>query len=211
MDDVPARIVYESLGPATTWADVTAALDAAIRHGMRVCVPPQHVVDAADYAPGVDLSTVVGFPHGQHATATKVAEARTAYEAGVAEGTLVPDHGALIGGDEDAYVADVAEVVAAVPIPVTLVVETGLLEAEGRARARELALEADVARLRTGTGFVDGGATAEAVEALVGSLPVTAGGDVDGWSAAASLFEAGADRLSTPAGAAIAEEWADAE
>jgi deoxyribose-phosphate aldolase len=210
MEDVPARIEHTVLGPTTTWADVTAALDAALRHGMRACVPPQHVAAAAEYAPTVELTTVVGFPHGQHHTDTKVAEARTALEAGAAELDLVPDHGRLLAGETDDYAADIAEVVAAVSIPVKVIVETDLLDESEREAAGEAAVDADAAFLKTSTGVVAGGATTEAVSALSRHLPVKASGGIDSWETAEAMFEAGAERIGASAGATIVEEWAAA-
>lgn len=62
MDEVPARIEHTLCGPMTTWTDAANALDAAMREGMAVCLPPCHVAGAAEYAPAVDLTTVVGHP-----------------------------------------------------------------------------------------------------------------------------------------------------
>jgi len=207
MDDVPARIEHTVLGPTTTWADVTGVLDAAIRHGTRACIPPQHVADATDYAPGVDLTTVVGFPFGQNATDTKVAEARTAWEEGAAELDLVPDHGRLLGGDVESYADDLAEVVAAVPIPVKVIVEPGLLEADQLQAACEAVVDADADFLKTATGYVAGGATTEDVAALAAHLPVKASGGIDSWEIAEAMFEAGAERIGASAGETIVEEW----
>ena len=207
MDDVTGRIEHTVLGPTTTWADVAGVLDEALRYGMRACVPPQHVADAVDYAPGVDLTTVVGFPHGQHEIETKVAEARTADEAGAAELDLVPDHGQLLAGAEEAYRDGIAEVVAAVPIPVKVIVETALLDDAQRDRAAAAAVEADAAFLKTATGVVAGGATVEAVESLAEFLPVKASGGIVSWSTAEAMFDAGAARIGASAGADIAEEY----
>lgn len=201
----PARIEHTALGPTTTWADVRTVLDAAIRYGMRARIPPQHVADAADYAPGVELTTVVAFPHGQHATSTTVAAARTAWEDGAAGVDLVPDHGRLLGDETEAYRAGIAEVVAAVPIPVTAIVETALLDDAALEAACEAAVAAEAAVLGTSTGFVAGGATLEAVGSLAEYGPVKAIGDLDSPETAETLVEAGAERIGTAAGATIAE------
>jgi deoxyribose-phosphate aldolase len=207
MDDVTVRIEHTVLGPTTRWADVSDRLDDALRHGMRACVPPQHVAQAVEYAPGVPVTTVVGFPHGQHAVDTKVAAARAAVDAGAAEVDLVPDHGQLLAGEDAAYRTSIAEVVASVPVPVKVIVETGLLDADQRERAARAAAEADAAFLKTSTGVVAGGATVGAVEALAEHLPVKASGGIDTWPVAAAMFEAGAERIGASAGAAIVEEY----
>jgi len=206
MDDVPARIEHTVLGPATTDADVRTTLDEAIRAGTRACVPPQAVGLATDYAPSVDCTAVVGFPHGQHATEVKVEEATRACADGAVELDLVPNHGHL-RGDDDAYAAEIAEVVAAVPVPVKVIVETDLLSEDERERACEAAVDADAAFLKTSTGFVAGGATVPAVEALAEYLPVKASGGIDSWAAAEAMFDAGAERVGASSGATIVEEW----
>ncbi|MFB6183588.1 MAG: deoxyribose-phosphate aldolase [Haloarculaceae archaeon] len=206
--DVAARIEHTVLGPETTPADVTAVLDAAIEHGMRACVPPCYVDGAVDYAPGVDCSTVVGFPHGQHATATKVAEATDAWETGAAELDVVANVGLLHAGEDDRYRRDLAEVVAAVPIPVKVIVETPLLHDETeKRRAAEHAVAAGADFLKTATGFSGGGATVADVRLLSQYLPVKASGGIGSWERAKAMFDAGADRIGASAGVTIVEEW----
>lgn len=207
MDEIAERIEHTVLGPTTTWDDVSAMLDEALRYGMRVCVPPCYVAGAVDYAPGMDLTTVVGFPHGQHATATKCTEAHAAWEDGAEEIDLVPNHGLLRSGDVDAYRAEIAEVVAAVPGPLKVILETALLSEDERDRACQAAAEADATFLKTSTGFADGGATVEDVSAMAEYLPVKASGGIGSWSAAEQFFEAGADRIGASSGDVIVEEF----
>jgi deoxyribose-phosphate aldolase len=209
-DDVPGSIEHTVLGPETTWDAVAEVLDAAIRHGMRACVPPCHLDEAVDYAPGVDLATVVAFPHGQARTETKVEAARAAYEAGVAEIDMVANQGYLAAGDDDAYETDIAEVVAAVPIPVKVIVEAPLLDDEALWRACERVAAADAAFLKTATGFADGGATVPDVEVMRRFLPVKASGGIGSWEAAEELFEAGASRIGASSGEFIVEEYREA-
>ena len=81
-EELASRIDHTVLGPATTPADVRRVLDQAAEYGMNACVPPCYASPAAEYAPDVQLATVVGFPHGQHAPATKREEAIRARDAG---------------------------------------------------------------------------------------------------------------------------------
>ncbi len=205
--DLPGAIEHTVLGPETTWADVTAVLDAALRLGTRACVPPCYVERAVDYAPGVPVTTVIAFPHGQAATDAKVAAARAAWEAGAAEIDVVANLGYLAAGDDAAYVTDLAEVVAAVPVPVKVIVETPLLDDEALWRGCEGAAAAGATFLKTATGFSDGGATVEDVEVMRRFLPVKASGGVGSWDAAREMFEAGAARIGSSSGEAIVEEY----
>ncbi|PSP86393.1 deoxyribose-phosphate aldolase [Halobacteriales archaeon QS_1_68_17] len=211
MDDVPGRIDHTVLGPETTWEDVTAVLDAAAENGMNACIPPCYAPDAADYAPGVTLVTVVGFPHGQHATATKAAEAEAAWRDGADELDVVCNLGYLLDGDDEAFRRDVAEVVAAVPVTVKVIVQSPRLTAGDVDRAGRLAADAGADFLKTATGFADGGATVPDVERLAAHLPVKASGGVGSWPEAAAMFDAGAERIGASGGVAIVEEWREAE
>jgi deoxyribose-phosphate aldolase len=207
MNDVPARIEHTVLGPTTTWPDVTAVLDTAMREGMRACIPPCYAAEAADYAPGVDIATVIGFPHGQHATAAKCQEAQQAWEDGADELDVVANIGRLRGGDDAAVETDIGEVVAAVPIPVKVIVEAPLLSEDELRRVCQAAVDADAAFVKTATGFSDGGATVEDVELMSEYLPVKASGGIGSWDQAKAMFDAGAERIGASSGDAIVAEY----
>jgi deoxyribose-phosphate aldolase len=207
MDDVPARIEHTVLGPTTTWADVATTLDTALREGMRACLPPCYIADAADYAPGVDLTAVVGFPHGQHTTDVKCREARRAWEDGADELDMVANVGRLLGGEDDAVTEDIAEVVAAVPVPVKVIVEAPLLNDDQLHRACQAAADADATYVKTATGFSEGGATVADVELMSEYLPVKASGGVGSWERAKAMFDAGAERIGASSGDVIVKEY----
>jgi len=204
--EVPDRIEHTVLGPETTPSDVRAVLDDAMEYGMRACVPPCYVSLAREYASGVPVTTVVGFPQGQHTTHTKVAEAEHLGRAGVDELDVVCNVGRLLAGDTGTVRKDIANVVAAVTVPVKVIVEAPLLtdaqlHAVGRAAA-----EADAAYLKTATGFSGGGATVPDVELLATYLPVKASGGIGSWEEAAEMFAAGAERIGASSGATIVAE-----
>jgi deoxyribose-phosphate aldolase len=198
-----ARIDHTVLGPETTFADVETVLDEAAEYGMNACIPPCYVAEAADYAPDVTLATVVGFPHGQHSTAAKREEAVDAWENDADELDVVINVGRLKAGEDDAVARDVAEVVAAVPIPVKVIIETALLTDDEKHRACEAAVEADADFVKTSTGFADGGATVADVELMAEYLPVKASGGVGSYEEAMAMFDAGAERIGASSGVDI--------
>lgn len=202
-DDIAPRIDHTVLGPETTIADVEAVLDEADEWGMNACIPPCYVEEAADYAPEVRLATVVGFPHGQNTTAAKREEAVDAWQAGADELDMVVNVGRLKAGEDDAVTQDISEVVAAVPIPVKVIIETALLSDDEKHRACAAAKEADAAFVKTSTGFADGGATVEDVELMAEYLPVKASGGVGSYEDAVAMFEAGAERIGASSGVEI--------
>ncbi|AQL43476.1 deoxyribose-phosphate aldolase [Halorientalis sp. IM1011] len=205
--DVPGRIDHTVLGPATTGDDVLTVLDEAIEYGTNACIPPCYVDMAASYAPETTIATVVGFPHGQHAPASKVEEAERVWEDGADELDLVANAGRLRGDEDEEYREEIAEVVAATPLPVKVIVEAPILTDQEKRRAAELAAEADADMLKTATGFADGGATVADVELLAEFLPVKASGGIGSWERAEAMFEAGAERIGASSGVAIVEEW----
>jgi len=206
MEDVADRIEHTTLGPTTTWSDVVGVLDDALQYGMRACVPPSYIERACEYAPTVDVATVIGFPHGQHATAIKCAEAEHAWNAGAAELDLVGNVGLLLS-DPDAYQDDLSEVTAGVPIPVKVIVETPLLNDDQLRQACEAAVAADAAFVKTATGFSEGGATVPDVELMSEYLPVKASGGIGSWVFAEELFDAGAERIGASSGTTILQEY----
>ena len=203
-----ARIDHTVLGPTTTVAGVRDTLDEALAYGMNACIPPCYTREATEYAPSVTIMTVIGFPHGQNVTAIKREEAVQAWEDGADELDMVINVGRLKADDLDAVRADMEEVVAAVPIPVKAIIEAPLLTDEEKHRSAEAAVEADIACLKTATGFADGGATVEDVELLADYLPVKASGGIRTWADAEAMLDAGADRIGASAGVEIMDDFA---
>lgn len=198
-------IDHTVLGPETTLEDVRDVLDAAAEYGMNACIPPYAVETAAEYAPDVTLATVIGFPHGQHAPAVKRKEGVTAWQDGADELDVVINVGRLRAGDDEAVRTELAELVAAVPIPVKVIIETALLTDAEKRRACEAAAAADAAMVKTSTGFAGGGATVADVELMSESLPVKASGGVGSYDDALAMLEAGAERIGASSGVDILE------
>ena len=198
-------IDHTVLGPETTPADVRTVLEEAREYGMNACIPPYALEEVADDAPDVTLATVVGFPHGQHTHEIKRREGVTAWQAGADELDVVLNVGRLRAGEDDAVRAELAELVAAVPIPVKVIIETALLSDEEKRRACEAAVAADATMVKTSTGFADGGATVDDVELMREYLPVKASGGIGSYDEAVAMLEAGADRIGASSGVEILE------
>jgi deoxyribose-phosphate aldolase len=207
MDDVADRIEHTVLGPTTTLDAVLETLDVTIQYGMRACVPPCYLEQAVSYAPGVEVVTVVGFPHGQHTAGTKCHEATSAWKAGAAEVDVVANVGEIKSGEIDAVRDEVAEVVASVPIPVKVIVEAPLLSEQELRDASEAVADAGADYVKTATGFSEGGATVADVSVMSEYCQVKASGGVGSWAFAEELFEAGADRIGASSGDVIVREY----
>jgi deoxyribose-phosphate aldolase len=199
-----ARVDHTVLGPATTAADARRVVAEASEYGTNACVPPCYVGEVVDEAPPVTVMTVVGFPHGQHGPTVKREEAVTAWGDGADELDVVLNVGRLKAGDDEAVVDELAELVAAVPVPVKVIVEAPLLTEDEKRRAGEAAVAADADYLKTGTGF-SGPATVEDVALLAEYLPVKASGGIDSYEAARAMLDAGAERIGASAGVELVE------
>jgi deoxyribose-phosphate aldolase len=205
------RIDHTVLGPETTPADVRRVVDEAATHGMNACVPPCYVAEAAERAPDVTVATVVGFPHGQHDPKTKRQEGVRAWEAGADELDVVVNVGRLRAGEDDAVTAELGDVVAAVPVPVKVIVEAPLLSLAELRCVCTAAVDADADFVKTATGFADGGATVADVEVMAECLPVKASGGVGDYATATAMFDAGAERIGASAGVDILRGHPDFE
>ncbi|WP_121742018.1 deoxyribose-phosphate aldolase [Natronorubrum halophilum] len=212
-------IDHTVLGPETSPADVREVLDDAQEYGMNACIPPYALEEASDYAPDVTLATVIGFPHGQNDHDVKRREGVLAWKAGADELDVVINVGRLKAGEDDAVRAELAELVAAVPIPVKVIIETALLTDAEKHRACEAAVAADASMVKTSTGFasvdpadrradgetVSSGATIPDVELMSEYRPVKASGGVGSYEEAMAMLEAGAERIGASSGVAILE------
>lgn len=202
-----ARIDHTVLGPETTWPDVEAVLDAAADRGMNACIPPGYVAEAAEDAPDVTLVTVCGFPHGQETPETKEFEAERAWKDGADEIDVVVNVGRLHAGDHEAVADELERVVAAVPVPVKVIVEAPLLAENELRTACELAEAAGADFVKTATGFSVGGATVGDVRVMAEYLPVKASGGIGSFEDAVAMLEAGAERIGASSGVEIVEGY----
>jgi deoxyribose-phosphate aldolase len=184
--------------------------EARVHRFASVCVNAGRVALAAEALAGSSVLpiAVVGFPLGATSTAAKACEAGRAVADGAREIDMVLDVGALKDRAFARVLDDVAAVVAAVrPVPVKVILETGLLSDEEKAIACLLARAGGAAFVKTSTGFGPGGATAEDValmRAAVGpELGVKASGGVRTAADALRMVAAGADRIGASASVAI--------
>lgn len=204
--DLAPLIDHTVLGPTTTMADVRRVIEEAESWGMNVCIPPCYVAEAREVAaPDTTIATVVGFPHGQHPPTVKRKEAVQAEADGADELDVVLNVGRLHAGEREAVTEELAAIVAAVSLPVKVIVEATLLSPDELADAATAAQEAGADYLKTSTGFADGGATVGDVEQLAEYLPVKASGGIGSYEAARRMIDAGAERIGASSGVEILE------
>ncbi|MEF3355306.1 deoxyribose-phosphate aldolase [Paenibacillus sp. GYB006] len=179
-----------------------------------VCVNPGFVSTAYEVlkdTPQVKVCTVIGFPLGATTSEVKAYETKDAIANGATEVDMVINISALKDGNDDYVAADIKAVVDAAKgkALTKVIIETCLLTEEEKVRACKLAVQAGADFVKTSTGFSTGGATKEDIALMrktVGpNVGVKASGGVRSAEDALVMIEAGASRIGTSGGVAIAK------
>jgi deoxyribose-phosphate aldolase len=216
-DELAKTIDHSLLKPELTQADVIAGCELARKYNTAsVCVKPCHVKLAAGLLEGstVHVGTVIGFPHGSHLTAVKVAEARLAMEDGAEELDMVLNIGELRSGSFELVKADiqaVCEAAHARGAKVKVIFENAYLTDDQKVLACRLSEAAGADWVKTSTGFAPSGATLDdlrLMRANVGPrVQVKAAGGVRTLDALLAVIDAGCTRCGATATAAILDEF----
>lgn len=211
--ELAQRIEHTLLKPEATVKDIMRLCDEAQKyHLYAVCVNPCYVPLAKHLLQGTEVKvvTVVGFPLGATFSSVKALEAKTAMEEHADEIDMVMNVSAFKTGDYAAVTEDIRRVVeAAAPCPVKVIIEAAYLTPREKRTACRIIADGGAKFVKTSTGFGKGGATVEDVkllreEADKYGLKLKAAGGIRDAETAKSMVEAGADRIGTSAGAAIA-------
>ncbi len=215
-EQLAKTIDHSLLKPELTEADVIAGCDLARKyHVASVCVKPCHVKLAAQQLAGSDVAvgTVVGFPHGNSTTATKVFEAQQALADGATELDMVINIGELRSGRADLVRDEIHAIVkAAHPTAIVKVImENAYLTHDEKVLGCKLAERAGADFVKTSTGFAPSGATVEDIalmRATVGPhVQVKAAHGVRTLDQLLAMIDAGATRSGATATAAILDEF----
>ncbi len=165
--DVAKTIDHSLLRPELDDAFVADGCRLAAEYDVAsVCVRPADVVRARAILLDSDVAvgTTIGFPHGNHLTATKVFEARRALADGATELDMVIEIGALKSGrdaDVQADITAVVDVAHAAGAIVKVIFENAYLTDDEKVRACHLSEAAGGDFVKTSTGFAPSGATHE--------------------------------------------------
>jgi deoxyribose-phosphate aldolase len=207
-------IDHTLLKAEATARDVEQLCAEAAEHNFAaVCVNPVWVKTCADRLRGteVKVATVIGFPLGATRSDVKAFESQRAVDDGAHELDMVAAIGHAKGGDWHYVADDIAAVVrASQGRLVKVIIESAVLTPVEIIKASALAREAGAHYVKTSTGFhAAGGASAEAValmRLIVGdAMGVKASGGVRDCSAALKMIAAGATRIGTSGGVAMAK------
>lgn len=208
---VARTIDHALLRPELTPADVEDGCRLAASYGcITVCCRPMDIVRCVRVLTGTTTGviTVIGFPHGAHASEVKVAEALRALNDGAVELDMVLPIGLVRSGDHALVEADIAGVVGiADGHPVKVILETGYLTRDEIVSASKISEAAGAAFVKTSTGYGPRNATVEDVQLMRASVSphvgVKAAGGIRNLHDALALLDAGATRLGTSSTATI--------
>jgi deoxyribose-phosphate aldolase len=180
-----------------------------------VCVKPCHVKLAAAELQNscVVVGTVVGFPHGNSSSATKLFEAKEEIKDGARELDMVINIGALRSGRYDDVGSEIKAIVetAKGKALVKVIFENAYLTKEEIIKVCQLAEKAGADFVKTSTGFAPTGATVEDIRLMRASVSnnvrVKAAHGVRSLEAILRMIDAGATRIGATATAAILDDF----
>ncbi len=103
-EDIAKMIDHSLLPPSLTDQDLEYGCRMALEYNCAsVCIMPYYLKRCAEILQGstVKASSTIGFPHGGHTTAIKVAEAERALDDGCQELDMVTNISKVLSGDWD--------------------------------------------------------------------------------------------------------------
>jgi deoxyribose-phosphate aldolase len=163
--DVAKMIDHSLLNPTLTWNELQHGIRLALAYDVAsVCIMPYALKSCAEQLRGsqVRASTTVGFPHGGHTTATKLAEARQALADGGQELDMVVNISKVLSGDWQ-YVTDdiraLVDVTHAAGQKVKVIFENAYLHDDHKIRLCEICAELHADWVKTSTGYAPSGAS----------------------------------------------------
>jgi deoxyribose-phosphate aldolase len=165
--DIAKMIDHSLLNPTLTEDALEQGCQLALRYDVAsVCIMPYGLSHCAEILQGstVQASTTIGFPHGGHTTAIKVAEAKQALADGGQELDMVVNISRVLSGDWDYVRSDIAAVIDVTHRKgqkVKVIFENCYLSNDQKIKLCEICGELGADWVKTSTGYGTGGATIE--------------------------------------------------
>ena len=171
-EDIAKMIDHSLLTPTLTAGDLDQGIQLALAYDCAsVCIMPYYLKRCAQRLNGstVKASTTIGFPHGGHTTAVKLAEARQALADGGEELDMVVNISKVLSGDWG-YVRDdiraVIDTAHEAGEKVKVIFENCYLKDVQKIRLCEICGELGADWVKTSTGYGTGGATLEDLQLM---------------------------------------------
>jgi len=165
VEQIAKMIDHSLLNPIMTDEQLEEGCRVALKYNVAsVCIKPYYLRRCAELLRGstVQPSTTIGFPHGGHTTAIKIAEAKQALDDGGTELDMVVNIGKVLGGDWK-YVRDdikaVVDVTHARGAIVKVIFENCFLQDAHKIMLCNICAEVKADFVKTSTGYGSSGAT----------------------------------------------------
>lgn len=202
--EILSKVDHTLLAQTATWDQIkTLCDDALYYHTASVCIPPCFVKQAKEYVGNrLAICTVIGFPNGNHTTASKVFETKDALENGADEIDMVINVGALKEKRYDDILQEIKDLKQTCGDKILkVIIETCLLTDEEKIKMCELVTEAKADYIKTSTGFSTAGATFEDIELFAShvgpDVKIKAAGGISSFDDGEKFIRLGASRLGT--------------
>jgi deoxyribose-phosphate aldolase len=214
--DIAKMLDHSLLQQTLTDEDLAAGCKLALAYNVAsVCIKPYGVKLAASILghSTVAVGTTIGFPHGGHLTAIKVAESEKALDDGARELDMVVNIGKVLGKDWDFVARDITAVVATAHrrgALVKVIFENCFLQDEHKILLCRLCGEVGADFVKTSTGYGASGALDEDLRLMRKYSPphvqVKAAGGVRNFARLLAVRALGVSRVGATATKAILDE-----
>lgn len=163
--DISKMIDHSLLNPTLTVPELEAGCQLAMEYDVAsVCILPYYQKRCAEILKGsrVKASTTIGFPHGGHTTAIKLAEARQALADGCEELDMVVNISQVLSGNWD-YVRQeikgVVDLAHNAGQKAKVIFENAYLKDEHKIHLCQICGDVNADWVKTSTGYAPSGAT----------------------------------------------------
>jgi deoxyribose-phosphate aldolase len=171
-EQIAKMIDHSPLNPVMTDQELEQGCQIALDYDVAtVCIKPYYLARCAEILAGstVKPTTTIGFPHGGHVTAIKVAEAQRALQDGGQELDMVVNIGKVLSEDWGYVSQDIKAVVEAGHAGsalVKVIFENCYLEDSHKIKLCQICGEVGADFIKTSTGYGTSGATPEDVRLM---------------------------------------------
>jgi len=175
--DIAKMIDHSLLNPTLTDRELEEGCRLALQYDVAsVCILPYYLKKCAEMLKGssVKASTTIGFPHGGHTTAIKIAEANQALADGGEELDMVVNISKVLSGDwsyVESELHDISTIVHDAGQKIKVIFENCYLNDQQKLKLCEICGELSVDWVKTSSGYGTGGATLEDLKLMRDNSP----------------------------------------